>query len=102
VVDPDRSLLDVLRNDLCLRASHFGAGWRTRRAPASEGRGQGIGFARYKNTGAYCAVVADVTIEERVRVQRLHITVDVGLAINPDGEASIFASADYAVIGDLH
>ena len=24
------------------------------------------------------------------------------LAINPDAEASIFASADYAVIGDLH
>ncbi len=24
------------------------------------------------------------------------------LAINPDGEASIFAHADYAVIGDLH
>ena len=24
------------------------------------------------------------------------------MAINPDGEASIFASADYAVIGDLH
>jgi electron transfer flavoprotein alpha subunit len=24
------------------------------------------------------------------------------LAINPDGEASILASADYAVIGDLH
>jgi electron transfer flavoprotein alpha subunit len=24
------------------------------------------------------------------------------LAINPDGEASIFASADYAVLGDLH
>jgi electron transfer flavoprotein alpha subunit len=24
------------------------------------------------------------------------------LAINPDGEASIFAGADYAVIGDLH
>jgi electron transfer flavoprotein alpha subunit len=24
------------------------------------------------------------------------------MAINPDAEASIFASADYAVIGDLH
>src|SRR5258707_559273 len=24
------------------------------------GRGHGLGFARYKNTGAYCAVVAEV------------------------------------------
>jgi CO/xanthine dehydrogenase Mo-binding subunit len=77
--------LDDARAIGVLRAVAAQAGWRTRRAPAGEGRGQGIGFARYKNTGAYCAVVADVTVEERVRVQRLHITVDVGLAINPDG-----------------
>ncbi|WP_144640356.1 (2Fe-2S)-binding protein [Bordetella genomosp. 13] len=25
-VDPDRTLLDVLRNDLCLRATHYGCG----------------------------------------------------------------------------
>src|SRR5438046_1525000 len=50
------------------------------------GRGYGIGFARYKNTGAYCAVVAEVEGAEDVSVKRLTIAVDVGEAINPDGE----------------
>ena len=49
------------------------------------GRGYGIGFARYKNTGAYCAVVAEVEGAEDVSVKRLTIAVDVGEAINPDG-----------------
>jgi CO/xanthine dehydrogenase Mo-binding subunit len=49
------------------------------------GAGYGIGFARYKNTGAYCAVVAEIEGEEDVRVKRLTIAVDVGEAINPDG-----------------
>ena len=56
-----------------------------RTSPAGEGHGRGIGFARYKNTGAWCAVVAEVVVEERVRVRRLDIAVDVGLAVNPDG-----------------
>ncbi|MGJ7556874.1 molybdopterin cofactor-binding domain-containing protein [Variovorax sp. RB3P1] len=68
-----------------LRAVSAQAGWRPREVPAGEGRGRGIGFARYKNTGAYCAVVAEVEVEERVHVRRLHIAVDVGLAVNPDG-----------------
>jgi CO/xanthine dehydrogenase Mo-binding subunit len=50
-----------------------------------EGRGHGIGFAKYKNLGAYCAAVAEVTIDHEVRVNRLVLAVDVGLAINPDG-----------------
>jgi CO/xanthine dehydrogenase Mo-binding subunit len=50
-----------------------------------ESSGRGIGFARYKNNGAYCAVVATVVAEERVTVADLTIAVDVGLAINPDG-----------------
>ena len=51
----------------------------------SEGRGHGIGFARYKNLGAYCAAVAEVEVGHDVRVDRLILAVDVGLAINPDG-----------------
>jgi nicotinate dehydrogenase subunit B len=68
-----------------LQAVAAQARWTPRAVPAAEGRGRGIGFARYKNTGAYCAVVAEVEVEERVRVLRLHIAVDVGLAVNPDG-----------------
>jgi len=50
-----------------------------------EGRGHGIGFAKYKNLGAYCAAVAEVEVDHEVRVNRLVLAVDVGLVINPDG-----------------
>ncbi|GAB2850372.1 molybdopterin-dependent oxidoreductase [Actinoallomurus bryophytorum] len=58
------------------------AAWGT---PVAEGTGRGIGFARYKDKGAYCAVIADVEAEHDVRVRRLTIAVDVGLVVNPDG-----------------
>jgi CO/xanthine dehydrogenase Mo-binding subunit len=51
----------------------------------SSGAGYGIGFARYKNTGAYCAAVAEVEGDADIRVKRLTIAVDVGEAVNPDG-----------------
>ena len=54
-------------------------------SPACENHGQGIAFAKYKNTGAYCAVVAEVEVAREVRVLKLSIAVDVGLVINPDG-----------------
>jgi nicotinate dehydrogenase subunit B len=53
-----------------------------------EGAGHGIGFARYKNASAYCAVVAEIEAEAEIRVRRLVIAVDVGLVINPDGVAN--------------
>jgi CO/xanthine dehydrogenase Mo-binding subunit len=59
------------------------AGWAGR--SRAEGVGHGIGFARYKNSGAWCAVVAEVEAGASLRVRRLTIAVDVGLAINPDG-----------------
>lgn len=55
---------------------------------AGEGRGHGIGYARYKGSGAYCAVVAEVEAEQEIRVRRLIVAVDVGIAINPDGVAN--------------
>jgi CO/xanthine dehydrogenase Mo-binding subunit len=59
------------------------SGWRKR-----EGAGRGIGFARYKNFGAYCAAVAEVEGDADIRVRRLVIAVDVGEVVNPDGVAN--------------
>ncbi len=59
------------------------AGWQA--SAGGAGRGRGIGFARYKNMAAYCAVVADVEVDEMVRVTRVWCAADAGLVINPDG-----------------
>jgi len=51
----------------------------------TESLGHGIAYARYKNTSAYCAVVAEVEATSEVRVRRLTLAVDAGLVVNPDG-----------------
>lgn len=62
------------------------AGWSaTRPSGRPEGWGRGLAYARYKNTGAYCAVVAEVLAEERVRLLRLWIAADLGRVVDPDG-----------------
>jgi CO/xanthine dehydrogenase Mo-binding subunit len=99
--------LDDARAVAVLNAAATAAGWTPRTAPAAEGRGRGIGFARYKNTGAWCAVVAEVQVEERVRVLRLHIAVDVGLAVNPDGvrqqiEGGALQATSWALLEAAH
>lgn len=60
------------------------AGWRER-AKGGEGSGLGLAVSRYKNTGAYCAVVAQIEVGHEVCVKKLWIAVDVGLIVNPDG-----------------
>jgi len=52
---------------------------------AGEGAGWGLGYARYKNTAAYCAVAARVEVDESVRVTDVFAAIDPGEAINPDG-----------------
>jgi len=58
------------------------SGWN---AFKGESKGHGLGFAKYKNLGAYCAVVAEVDATRDFRVTRLVVAVDTGLAVNPDG-----------------
>ena len=69
-----------------LEAAAARAGWSAWRP--REGAGHGIGFARYKHSGAYCAVVAEIEGDADIRVRRLVVAVDVGEAINPDGVAN--------------
>lgn len=59
------------------------AGWQPR-----EGFGRGIGYARYKGNGAYCAVAAEVQLTHVVRVTRLAVAADVGYVVDPDGAAN--------------
>jgi CO/xanthine dehydrogenase Mo-binding subunit len=66
-----------------LEAAARRAGWQRRQK--QEGVGYGIGFARYKNAGAYCAAIAEVEAGREVRVRRLVAAVDAGEVISPDG-----------------
>jgi CO/xanthine dehydrogenase Mo-binding subunit len=69
-----------------IEAASRRAGWA--QWQRRENWGRGIGFAKYKNLGAYCAVVAEVEAEREIRVRRLVVAVDVGLVVNPDGVAN--------------
>jgi CO/xanthine dehydrogenase Mo-binding subunit len=51
----------------------------------SERSDLGFGFARYKNIASYAAVVAEVEVEEEVRVKHVWCAADAGLVITPDG-----------------
>src|SRR5689334_11372534 len=76
-----RHLKDERARDV-VRAAAKRAGWKP--APKA-GTGYGFGYSRYKNSGAYCAVVAEIEGDEDIRVRKLTLAVDVGEAINPDG-----------------
>jgi CO/xanthine dehydrogenase Mo-binding subunit len=74
------------RGQAVLNTAASRANWAQR--TSREAIGHGIGYARYKNASAYCAVVAEVEAIKEVRVRRLVIAVDAGLVINPDGAAN--------------
>jgi CO/xanthine dehydrogenase Mo-binding subunit len=76
-----RHLRDERAKDV-IRAVAARAKWKPERRP---GVGYGIGFGRYKNTGAYCAAIAEIEGAEEISVRKLTLAVDVGEAINPDG-----------------
>ncbi|MCK1655379.1 xanthine dehydrogenase family protein molybdopterin-binding subunit [Bradyrhizobium sp. 149] len=76
-----RHLRDERAKDV-IRAAARRAQWKP---PKQPGIGHGVGLARYKNTGAYCAAIAEIEGTDDIRVKRLTLAVDVGEAINPDG-----------------
>lgn len=49
------------------------------------GRARGMAFAQYKNLAAYAAVVAEVEIDEDIRLLRVWCAADAGLVVNPNG-----------------
>jgi CO/xanthine dehydrogenase Mo-binding subunit len=78
-----RHLADA-RARAVIEAAARAAGWKP--GERSDGaRGRGIGFGRYKNLSAYCAVVAEIELTEKLRVRRAVAAVDAGQVINPDG-----------------
>ncbi|CCA90733.1 molybdopterin cofactor-binding domain-containing protein [Novosphingobium sp. PP1Y] len=79
-------------------------GWRHR--PKGDGRrGCGMAFARYKNIGAYCAVVMEIEVERetgKIRIHRVNAAVDAGQPASPDGirnqvEGGIIQSLSWAM-----
>jgi CO/xanthine dehydrogenase Mo-binding subunit len=89
------------RGRAVIEAVAASAGWR-QREKGNDGRGRGIGFARYKNLAAYAAVLVEVEIAEEVIVKRAWAAIDAGLAINPDGlinqtEGGIIQSASWTL-----
>jgi CO/xanthine dehydrogenase Mo-binding subunit len=72
-----------------IEAARDAIGWG--KDAKTPGRGQGIAYARYKNTAAYCAVAVDAEVDEAtgvIRVTRAVCAGDAGEAIAPDGIAN--------------
>lgn len=67
-----------------LTAAARAGGWDADE-PGGEGRGCGLGVARYKNSGAFYAAMVRVEIEEAVRVVSIHGAVDAGRVVHRDG-----------------
>lgn len=84
-IDPVAFRLDHLTDP---RARHVVAeaarlaGWAE---DLPEDTGRGLAYARYKDRGAHCAIVADVEVTSEVVVKRLVVVADVGRVVNPDG-----------------
>jgi nicotinate dehydrogenase subunit B len=86
-VDPVRFRLDHLddkRDRAVIEAVARLANWQED-APGGEGIGRGIGFARYKNSSSWCAVVAEVEATDAVRLRRAWVAVDCGTPVHEDG-----------------
>jgi len=80
------------------------------RSQEMEHPGMGIAFSRYKNSGAYCAVAARVTVDAKsgaVQVRKMWAVIDAGEIINLDGiknqvEGGMIQSASWTLQEQVH
>ena len=94
----DQRAIGVLRK---LREQMAAADFDSVAAPA----GVGIAMARYKNSGAYCAVAMRVAVDSEnggITLDRALCVADIGLVINPDGainqiEGGVIQSSSWTV-----
>jgi CO/xanthine dehydrogenase Mo-binding subunit len=82
--DPLEFRLRHLSDPRAVRVIEAAAGLADWAGAQRAGRSLGIGYAQFKNSGAYCAVVAEVSAEDDVRLVHMWAAVDAGLAIVPD------------------
>jgi CO/xanthine dehydrogenase Mo-binding subunit len=83
-----------------IEATAARAGWR----PGAKD-GWGFAFSKYKNLACYCAVAAQVSVDQttgKIRVLRAVSAVDVGQVVNPDGvtnqiEGGLIQSASWTL-----
>ena len=86
------------------------SGWMSSNISATAtdtSRGRGIGFARYKNNGAYCAVVVEIEVTDRIVLDKIWVVVDAGEIIHPDGlinqiEGGVLQAASWTLKEALH
>ena len=99
------SILEEQRaRDVLVRVAEQAA-W-TDRPQTGTGEGWGIAYSRYKNRAAYVAMVAHVTVEETVRLNKIWCCADSGRIINMDGlrnqiEGGIIQSASWALFEEV-
>ena len=87
-------LSDPRARDVLLAATRK-AGWRERTAPGQPSgakvRGQGVGFAQYKNEKCYACIVVDLEVDKvtgAVQLLKATIAGEAGQNVNPDGLAN--------------
>ncbi|MGH9162121.1 MAG: molybdopterin cofactor-binding domain-containing protein [Vicinamibacteraceae bacterium] len=96
-VDPVAYRLRHLRDERLsnvVRTAAKAAGWDTRRSPRPDvgrsgvGSGRGIACVLYEGDNGYCAMVAEVEVDQtsgKVVAKRLVVALDCGPVSNPDG-----------------
>jgi CO/xanthine dehydrogenase Mo-binding subunit len=99
--------LDDPRAVAVVQAVADGIGWQPHTAARGSGTGMGVAFARYENTETYVACAAQVSVSDRIRLDRVVVAHDSGLIINPDGlrnqiEGNVIQSASRALLEQVN